>query len=140
MLATPRDSKLVDAIEKLTDQPIRRRKIEGLEIREEHKHPHGHRRSDHRESSRDRKPKPHATHAPANTAPSPAKHEPVRPHQPAAVSKHISAPRRENPPRRGTEHETPDPSHLPAFQLRPVKLPPVTEKPARKPKKATAPA
>ncbi|HEX4159655.1 MAG TPA: DEAD/DEAH box helicase [Rhizomicrobium sp.] len=139
MLATPRDAKLVDAIEKLTGQPISHRKMEGLEIREESKHPRSHRRSDHREGTRDRKPGAPPPQAWAKTAPA-AKHEPVRPHQPAGGSKNPPAPRRDNQPRRNPEHDTPDLSHLPAFLLRPVKLPPVVEKPARKTRKAVAPA
>jgi len=140
MLATPRDAKLVDAIEKLTTQPILRRKMEGLEIREESKHPRSHRRPDHREGSRERKPAAHASQAPANKPPVPAKHEPVRMHQTMAGPKHSPATRRDNPPRRNPEHDTPDLSHLPAFLLRPVKLPPVVEKPVRKPRKVPAPA
>jgi len=140
MLATPRDAKLVDAIEKLTGQPIRRQKMEGLEIREESKHPRSHRRPDHRENSRDRKPAAHQQQAPAKSTPAAPKHEPVRPHQPVSGSTHPPVPRRDNQPRRNPEHETPDLSHLPAFLLRPVKLPPMVEKPARKPKKAVAPA
>jgi superfamily II DNA/RNA helicase len=140
MLATPRDAKLVDAIEKLTTQPIRRSKMEGLEIREDNKHPRSHRRPDRRENSRDRKPASHTAHASSNNAPAPVKHEPVRPHQPTTGPKHQQTQRRDNQPRRNPEHETPDLSHLPAFLLRPVKLPPVVEKPARKPKKAVTPA
>jgi superfamily II DNA/RNA helicase len=139
MLATPRDAKLVDAIEKLTTQPIPRRKMEGLEIREESTHPRSRRRPDHRESSRDRKPGAPPPQAWAKTAPA-AKHEPVRPQQPAAGSKNQPAPRRDSQPRRTPDHDTPDLSHLPAFLLRPVKLPPVVEKPARKPRKAVEPA
>jgi superfamily II DNA/RNA helicase len=137
MLATPRDAKLVDAIEKLTGQPIRRQKMEGLEVREESKHPRSHRRPDHRESSRERKPAAHQPQAPAKSPPPVTKHEPVRPHQQhVAGPKHPPTQRRDNQPRRNPEHEAPDLSHLPAFLLRPVKLPPVVEKPARKPKKA----
>ncbi|HEY3638671.1 MAG TPA: DEAD/DEAH box helicase [Rhizomicrobium sp.] len=139
MLATPRDGKLVDAIEKLTNQPIQRRKMEGLEIREEHKHPRSHRRSDHREKSRDRKPDAHVQHATTKPVAPPVKHEPVRPHQPVAASKHSPAPRRENQQRRTAEYEAADLSHLPAFLLRPVKLPPPVEKPVRKPRKAVVP-
>jgi superfamily II DNA/RNA helicase len=140
MLATPRDAKLVDAIEKLTTQPILRQKMEGLEVREETKHPRTHRRPDHRDGSRERKPSSHAPQAPAKSAPAPVKHEPIRPHQSVAASKNSPAPRRDNPPRRAQEHDSPDLSHLPAFLLRPVKLPPVAEKPVRKPRKVTAPA
>ncbi|HTT83690.1 MAG TPA: DEAD/DEAH box helicase [Rhizomicrobium sp.] len=139
MLATPRDSKLVDAIEKLTAQPIRRRKMDELEIREDNKHPRSHRRPDRRESTRERKPEAQIPQAKASNG-AVAKHEPVRPHQPVAASKHPPNPRRDSHARRGTEHEAPDLSHLPAFLLRPVKLPPLAEKPVRKPRKTTEPA
>jgi superfamily II DNA/RNA helicase len=141
MLATPRDSKLVDAIEKLTGQPIPKRKIEGLEIREEQKHPRSHRRPDRRESSRERKAASKAHSPAAHTHAPPPKHEPVRPHQPIQPSAHSPAPRRDSQSRCDTGHDVPDLSHFPAFLLRPVKLPPAEKRVARKPsRKSLAPA
>src|SRR5215472_14195195 len=65
MLATPRDQKLVEAIEKLTGNPITARTME-IEVREDREHGRGdrHRRGgrgqDHRHDHRQRHDKPHA--------------------------------------------------------------------------------
>jgi superfamily II DNA/RNA helicase len=131
MLATPRDEKLVHAIEKLTGQTLARRKLEGIEIREEHSHARGRlrgtRRPEQRSRAQERKPAPEprvaAKPAANGHAPRP---EPVRPHQPGRES-----PRTSQPP------EATDLNRLPAFLLRPVKLPPV-EKPAPRRTKKSA--
>ncbi|HEY6579416.1 MAG TPA: DEAD/DEAH box helicase [Rhizomicrobium sp.] len=138
MLATPRDAKLVEAIEALTGNPIVSRKMENLEIREDHKHSRAPGRSDRRGSSRERKPAERSHHTPAHQPV--AKPEPVRHDGIAAAPKpHSPPPRRDSQPRRTLETEAPDLNQLPAFLLRPVKLPP-TEKPAAgKAKKALAP-
>jgi superfamily II DNA/RNA helicase len=154
MLATPRDAKLVEAIEKLTGQPILSKRMEGLAVREDHAKSNGHRRPDRRDGQHARKPVAQAQSprpAPQVQAPRPApgrdrapaaKPEPVRPHQ--VAGKRPETPRHEKPApsqRRGHDQDAPDLSHLPAFLLRPVILP-AAEKPAprRTRKPALAPA
>jgi superfamily II DNA/RNA helicase len=132
MLATPKDMKLVDAIEKLIGQQLGRRKLEGVEIREDSKH-----------SRRGRSPSPVRPngHGPMK-GPSDhgniAVHPPKIPSRPAAGGQRQRAPAKHTAPASHNhrhEHDAPDLSHLPAFLLRPVVLPP--EKPAvtRKAKK-----
>jgi superfamily II DNA/RNA helicase len=152
MLATPRDARLVEAIEKLTGQPIVSRRMEGLEVREDQPKSHSHRRPDRRDGPRARKPmaqaqspRPSPQAQPSRPAPArdhapAAKPEPVRPHQ--IAGKRPEAPRHEKPAssqRRGHEQEAPDLSHLPAFLLRPVILPPA-EKPAPRAKQRNLPS
>jgi superfamily II DNA/RNA helicase len=144
MLATPRDSKLVDAIEQLIGQTIGSRRMENLEVREELGHPRGRHQGDRSARGRRpaREPRGHS-HPPANTnghhAPAPIPHA-AKPHQQsaAATTSESPAPRREQPPaphRHAREHDAPDLNQLPAFLLRPVKLPPTEKSAARKSKK-----
>jgi superfamily II DNA/RNA helicase len=142
MLATPRDAKLVEAIEKLTGQQIVSRKMEGLEIREDTRPDRGHRHHDRRSRSRDRMPEQHSH----NDAPSKSGHSGHRTHtktatarpQPSTPVKHPDTkPRREQPSReaRNPQHDAPDLNQLPAFLLRAVPLPPADKQTDRKPKK-----
>jgi superfamily II DNA/RNA helicase len=146
MLATPRDAKLVEAIEALIGQPIGRRRMEGLEIREElNKRPRDSRNSGRSHSSRGRRS---ASPARGDSALQPAanghhangKPQAAHPHHPSPAAKRPDAapPRRAQPaPPHEAEHDTPDLNRLPAFLLRPVTLPPIAEKPpARRTKKA----
>jgi superfamily II DNA/RNA helicase len=134
MLATPKDGKLVEAIETLTGNPIPRRRMEGLEVREDrqqHSRPPA-RHSERRGHSQGRKPTSHARSQQAvptpASAPTAAKQTTANP---------APAQRRDSPPRHAAERETADLNRLPAFLLRPVKLPP-TEKPAQRgPNKST---
>jgi superfamily II DNA/RNA helicase len=141
MLATSAETKYVDAIERLTGITIARRKVEGIEVREDRGPQRGNRR-DHRgkDRHRDRPVKPHG-HV--------AKMEPASQVRPAArASDHSSqaAPLAENKavakpapkptpqPKQGRDG-SPDGSRLPAFLFRPVPLPKL-EKPVRTSKKA----
>ncbi|HEX4532810.1 MAG TPA: DEAD/DEAH box helicase, partial [Rhizomicrobium sp.] len=99
MLASSRDSKSVEAIEKLIGQTLPRRKIEGVEIREELKRDHGGDRKrsggrDRNRGGRDRHARPEArAHKPVEaTAEQPAAIEPVRMEQPR-----VEQPRAEQP-------------------------------------------
>ena len=146
MLATPRDAKLVEAIEKLIGQKIPSHKMEGLEVREESGHSRSHHRTDRREGSRGRRP----SHEPPTrtAAQTPANgHDPIatpraaRPVQTAPAAKQPQ-PRREQPPaqaRRAPEPDAPDLSHLPAFLLRPVTLPAPGKTTIRRTKKTAIP-
>ena len=139
MLVGGRDEKCVAAIEKLTGKPIQRRAMEGLpeetprpktardsrgrgrdrsrgDRRERHGHEHSHTRSDHQAA-----PEP----APIRQAPIPAEHRPA-PQQPRIVA---SAPKPERPKQPEPKPAGHDASQLPAFLLRPIKLPP---KPAKR--------
>jgi len=139
MLASRHDQKAVDAIEKLLGKPIDRRVMEGIEVREEEARPRGdrNRRDGKRERGgrdRDRRPRPVAAHgqvasmepaiqapAPAQVAPQPEpQQEMPRPHRERLPQRpqHARQPQQQRP--QGTK---PDHSQLPAFLLRPVKLP-----------------
>ena len=139
MLASRHDQKAVDAIEKLLGKPIDRRVMEGIEIREEEARPRAdrNRRDGKRERGgrdRDRRPRPVAAHgqvasmepavqapAPVQVAPQPEpQQEMPRPHRERQPQRPQQA--RQSQPQRpqGTK---PDHSQLPAFLLRPVKLP-----------------
>ena len=139
MLASRHDQKAVDAIEKLLGKPIDRRVMEGIEVREEEARPRGdrNRRDGKRERGgrdRDRRPRPVAAHgqvasmepaiqapAPAQVAPQPEpQQEMPRPHRERQPQRpqHARQPQQQRP--QGTK---PDHSQLPAFLLRPVKLP-----------------
>jgi superfamily II DNA/RNA helicase len=147
MLATPRDAKLVDAIEKLTGIRLERRKIEGIEIREEHSHSRNRRGGDHRHTKASGHNSSHARiPSEQRTMPtSPVKIPSELSNPPSTHAAHGSrhaAPAKQTAPtshHHRQEQESADLSHLPAFLLRPVVLPP--EKPAavRKPKKVPAP-
>ncbi len=128
MLATPRDAKYVEAIEKLIGNALPRRRIDNLEVREE------------REQSRDRT---HGERRPRNPRGRQRDHAPretrdVSTH--AATEPAARTPRKTEEKRgktRNTKAAEPAPAHrpahaedasrdaaqLPAFLLRPVKLP-----------------
>jgi superfamily II DNA/RNA helicase len=146
MLATPRDAKYVEAIEKLTGTHLARRSMMDIEVRDDHRHPaRGDRGSRGREKGRggkdrhrDRRPpdgKYHdqvASMAPAEVNPNPApstahrteQRSPERPPQeqkPRQEQKH--RPRGENRHGHPDRHQRPaavDKSELPAFLFRPV--------------------
>jgi superfamily II DNA/RNA helicase len=139
MLASRHDQKAVDAIEKLLGKPIDRRVMEGIEVREEEARPRGdrNRRDGKRERGgrdRDRRPRPVAAHGqvasmePAVQAPAPVQVAP----QPEPQQE-MPRPHRERQPQRPQQARQPQPqrpqgtkpdhSQLPAFLLRPVKLP-----------------
>ena len=122
MLATPRDAKLVDAIENLIGQRLGRRKLEGIEIREDHNHPRRDRSA--RRPHGNVHSKTTATTSKGTAESTVAAHRRPVQARPSAPVVH----------RHHQESEAPDLSHLPAFLLRPVVLPP--EKPStRKAKK-----
>ncbi len=133
MLATPRDGKLVDAIEKLIGRPIEKRPMEGLEVREDE--PRGRDRHDRRgrgDRSHGRQAAPSRPAAEATKPPSDGHANPTP--RPAP------APRQEPAKPRSHERESHDLNQLPAFVLRPIVLP-KPEKPApRRTKKAAAEA
>ena len=144
MLATPRDAKLVDAIEQLIGQPIGSRRMENLEIREDlghsRGHPHGERSGHGRRPSRTPRGQ---SHPPGSTngqhTPAASQHA-AKPHQQPSATKISESPplRLEQPrapQRQAREHDAPDLNQLPAFLLRPVKLPPADKPAVRKPKK-----
>jgi superfamily II DNA/RNA helicase len=144
MLATPRDAKLVDAIEQLIGQPIDSRRMENLEVREDlghsRGHPHGDRSGHGRRPSRAPRSR---SHPPGSTngqhTPAASQHA-ATPHQQPSATKISESPTlgREQPrapQRQAREHDAPDLNQLPAFLLRPVKLPPADKPAVRKPKK-----
>ena len=138
MLATARDSKAVDAIEKLIGRPIDKRVMEGIEVREDRQ---GHGRSDHRRGGHDRRHKPHvqsrpqaAPHAQSHPRDSAAAvlQEPQQPqveavqHQPLNPTKPESSRlqhQRQEPKTRSAAPEAHDLNRLPAFLLRPINIP-----------------
>jgi superfamily II DNA/RNA helicase len=154
MLATSRDAKYVEAIEKLTGNTLIRRTMEGLadavqdRPREEHR---GHGRDRNgggrgrdrggRGGQHNRPIKDHGQRA--SMEPSPAQAAPAA--QPAPQPHREQQPRRElqqqhkphshkqqhTPKPRHDEPKQPDAQQLPAFLLRPVNLPKPVEKPAR---------
>ena len=145
MLATPRDGKSVEAIEKLIGQPIAKRKVE-VEIRED-RNP-----SRNRDRGRGAKGKSDKHHRP------PPQHGQFANEHPAAPviapltngssnGHSVSAPVAKQPtPQRAPQAPkpqqpraaTPDADSLPAFLLRPVNLP-KAEKPAPRAKKEAEP-
>jgi superfamily II DNA/RNA helicase len=143
MLVTPRDEKYVDAIRKLTGNTIPARQLDGLAEAVDGRPREDRGRDRHRgKSNRDRKPypvKPHGHVAAMEPAPAPsAQPQPARPdHRQEHRSKHQTpakphAPKPQHPPREAAEDTR---SQLPAFLLRPVKLPPPVEKPAPRTRK-----
>jgi superfamily II DNA/RNA helicase len=140
MLVTPRDDKLVDAIEKLTKNKIARHKMENLEVREDRK---PRRDDDRRRGGRDKKRSGRRhEHAPdhkfhEHVAPlEPSKQ--VDPVQAAAPVQAPAAPAERKPQERrphekhkdqrrqnrqeGEAASRPDKSELPAFLFRPVPI------------------
>jgi len=168
MLATPRDAKYVEAIEKLTKTVVPHRTLEGLAEASEARPPRedrGGRDRNSRGPQRGRKPDRHREHPvkPHGQVASmePAKADAVQSVQQPAQPRPQEQPRREHQPRpprqqqhqpqppkqprlaeprhsepRHAEPKNTDAAQLPAFLLRPVKLPP--EKPARVTKKEKA--
>ncbi|HWD48998.1 MAG TPA: DEAD/DEAH box helicase [Rhizomicrobium sp.] len=154
MLATSRDFKQVEAIEKLTGNTLVRRTLEGLAeaTQERPKGEHrGGNRDRNRRGGRDRKEhnRPVADHGhrasmeptqaqPREEAPAPVEqhHTPQPHHQP----KPERAPREHKPKQRHTpkpqrpqnEAKKSDAHQLPAFLMRPINLPKATAKPAKK--------
>jgi superfamily II DNA/RNA helicase len=153
-LASGSDAKYVDAIERLTGKPLPRRKIEGIEIREDR----GPRRDDRRDRNnrnkkdryRDRPIKAHgqvasmeptapvAVAAPVE-APRPVQvQQPVEPQRPSAPKpQHQPRGQRQAKPAQPQQQQQPKPdgpdgSRLPAFLFRPVPLP-KAEKPVARP-------
>ena len=145
MLATGAETKYVEAIERLIGNPIARRKMEGIEIREDRGPGPDHRRdrNRNRRDRRDRPVKPHghvAKMEPAAPAVAPRVQEHRAAQSPALQSPpakhHQSRQQHQSPkPQQESKPEGPDGSRLPAFLFRPVPLP-KTEKPLRAAKKA----
>jgi len=160
MLVTPRDAKYVEAIEKLIGTTIPARRLDGLAEAVEARPPReerGGRDRNRGKSNRDRKPypvKPHgqiASMAPAEAVaaapvaaaqphPQPVRHDNRQDHrQKHQVQPKQHAPKPQQPRERERERDAVEDtrSQLPAFLLRPVKLPPPVEKaPPRTRKKA----
>jgi superfamily II DNA/RNA helicase len=113
MLATPKDTKLVEAIEILTGRTIDKRPMDGLEIREEERRSHARKDGD-RQPQRER----HSSGARHEASSRRRKSEPVRTQQDAASVSHMH---RREPARHEPEAE--DLNRLPAFLLRPIVLP-----------------
>jgi superfamily II DNA/RNA helicase len=130
MLATPRDDKLVEAIEKLIGRPITRRVIDGIEVRDEprkdrDRQQHGRRDgSSHRHREAPKKP----------TAPQPQRPPASNTHRPAPTPRHNHVPK--PAPRPAAQDASTDLSHLPAFLLRPVNVPKLEKAMVRPRKKA----
>jgi superfamily II DNA/RNA helicase len=166
MLATSRDMKSVDAIEKLIGKPIDKRVMEGIEVREDRHEGPRQGRDAHRRGPKDRSrgPQPHSRpHAAMHAAPPVAPREaapvdvqapasqpevqqlPPQQHQPRQQPRH--QPRPAQKPQEQRQHAKPreavpevvDINRLPAFLLRPINLP-KTEKPARPAKRKDADA
>jgi superfamily II DNA/RNA helicase len=151
MLATARDAKYIEAIEKLTKTSLARRKLDGLAEAVKARPPREDRGGrDHRrdrrgkERHREHPVKPHgqvASMEPA-AAPQPVQMQPVQ-MQPVQMQPVQMQPRTEKPRQQRPQHQRPqqqqrppqqqpskqpDPSQLPAFLLRPVNLPKPPEK------------
>jgi superfamily II DNA/RNA helicase len=157
MLATSRDSKSVDAIEKLIGRPIDKRVMEGIEVREDRHEGPRQGRDAQRKGSRDRHrgPQPHSRpHAATHAAPPVVAREaavaevsaPIalveaKPQQPRHQPRPAQTPQeqRQHAKPREAEPEVVDINRLPAFLLRPVNLP-KAEKPARPVKRKDADA
>ncbi len=166
MLATSRDMKSVDAIEKLIGKPIDKRVMEGIEVREDRHEGPRQGRDAHRRGPKDRSrgPQPHSRpHAATHAAPPVASREavpvempapasqlevqqlPPQQHQPRQQLRHQPRPahkpqeQRQHAKPREAEPEVVDINRLPAFLLRPINLP-KTEKPARPAKRKDADA
>jgi superfamily II DNA/RNA helicase len=166
MLVTSRDTKYVEAIEKLTGNKIPARTLEGLAEATQARPPREDRggrdrgkprggRNNDRDRQRSYPVKPHGQVASMEpTAPAPQPIAAAAPPQPAAQSNPAPRPDHRNDHRQKQQH-APKPQHqqqkpqrhqqeddtrdtrsqLPAFLLRPVKLPPAPEKPASRAKK-----
>jgi superfamily II DNA/RNA helicase len=166
MLVTPRDEKYVDAIQKLTGNKIAARTLEGLAEATQARPPREDRGGRDRNRGRgNRDPrkgqhpvKPHgqvASMEPAQMVAAPAQPAPQATQQHPAQARHDHrqdhrqkqhhAPKQQHP-QKPQRHQQEDDAHdtrsqLPAFLLRPVKLPPAVEKsvPRSKKKNTTEP-
>jgi superfamily II DNA/RNA helicase len=150
MLVTPRDAKYMEAIERLIGRPLPRHHLEGLAdaVRAQPQREHssrerggrrGHSRGEyHRRDASQHKPVQHqpVQHQPVqhksvqHNAPQP-QHSVAEPqHKPEHKSppQQRNAPHPKPQPQSAAEHK-PDALQLPAFLLRPVPLPPKSEKP-----------
>jgi len=149
MLVTPRDGKYLEAIERLTGRKLERRALEGLSEavearpRDERRDRNKGRGRNDRDRKREYPIKPHGQVAPM---------EPVTPVQAAPVQATSSPPgpdqrqkqqrdhrqdhraREKKPQQQQTADDTR--SQLPAFLLRPVKLPPAAPKTPARPRKS----
>jgi superfamily II DNA/RNA helicase len=164
MLVTPRDSKYMDAIERLLGKSLSRHMLPGLaeavqaRPADSHHRDRGRRGSSHREHGRSRG---HA-HAPAAQHHTPKQHHVPQPQQDAPVHKPVTMEVPRSAPDSRVEHKAAEPrrahaaakqhakpqqpkaesprksdaDQLPAFLLRPVPLP-KTEKPAPATRKKT---
>jgi len=157
MLVTPRDGKYLEAIERLTGRKLERRTLEGLSEavearpREERRDRNKGRGRSERDRKREYPIKPHGHVAPMQPV-APAQAAPV---QAAPVQAMAKPPRSDNRQKQQHDHrqdhrareqkpQSSQPaedtrSQLPAFLLRPVKLPPAAPKAPGKPRK-TEPA
>jgi superfamily II DNA/RNA helicase len=147
MLATSRDSKSVEAIEKLTGNTLARRTLEGLADAVQQR-PQGDHHRGGRDRGRNRGPKRdhhrnvphHGNHAnmePAKATDAPApqqpRHEPKpQHHEPRAQQQHAPRPDhrqkhnnqpKQQRPQQASEPKKPDAHQLPAFLLRPINVP-----------------
>ncbi|MDE2183390.1 MAG: DEAD/DEAH box helicase [Alphaproteobacteria bacterium] len=144
MLATSRDAKYVEAIEKLTKSTLPRRRVEGLAEQVRERPPReDHKGRDRRERRRDRRPhpvKPHGQVAAMEPAPPKAPPQPASDmtpvtmgnQQPRTPQQRSQRPQQRPRPQQPAETK-PDRNQLPAFLLRPVNLP---KAPAKSPRKA----
>jgi superfamily II DNA/RNA helicase len=148
MLATPKDNRLVEAIESLTGHPIPKRVMEDLEIREETRNsrdrssgdrrPRREHRGSHEGASRrepDAKREQAATHPAPRTAaarpePKQAERKQTPRHQQAPKTQPASKQPQAAKQAQHADRESDDLNRLPAFVLRPVILPPKPDKPA----------
>jgi superfamily II DNA/RNA helicase len=166
MLATPRDTKAVEAIEKLIGNAIPARTMENLEVREERETDRGGRDRNRRGGksrsgeNRGREHRPPAQHEQAATkplevkpaepkpvpakpvqaeAPAPQRVEPHRaePHR-HSDNRHHNQKRQENQKPQARRSEPVDHAQLPAFLMRPVVLPQPDKPAPRTPRKRNA--
>jgi len=151
MLASSRDAKYVEAIEKLTGTKLARRKIEGVEVREDmprnNDRNRGHDRNRGRNQHRERPRPDHGQRAAMEPAqqvlakapvahtpePQPVQHQP-KPHKQDRRPDHRQK-QQQKPQPQHAEPKKPDAHQLPAFLLRPINVPKAPEKPAPRAKK-----
>ena len=151
MLATTRDAKSIEAIEKLIGNPIATRVMEGIEVQEDRNSGRDRNRRGGHPKARDSQHRgPHARREPREFKPAQLPVEATTP-TPTIVPAAEPRPKHENQPQRHREPQQPrgskpqprrvepepvDHSHLPAFLMRPIKLPKVETptRPSRKKK------
>ena len=140
MLATPRDAKLVEAIEKLTGTAISARTMEGIEVRENHDADRDRHRRGHSSKGGSPKHRQYQARREPERKTSDVGARPPSPHPAENRHKNADLKVAKLPESRRVEPERVDPSHLPAFLMRPVNLPKPEkpEKPAPRNKKKTA--